>query len=145
MIGEMKPASIEDWFEVHALFVRYTTALDRGDLEGVASCFVEDGRIDSPLFGGFRGNAEIREFAERTARTSRERPAQFRHVVSNLSVRTDGDRGNATCYLLDYVTADGKTELLSPGEYDCDLVRVDGQWLFTERRITLDRSFTLNL
>jgi ketosteroid isomerase-like protein len=141
----MRSASIEDWFEINALFTRFTTALDRGDLDGVAGCFTEDGFIASPLMGDFRGHPEIRAFAERTARAARERAAQFRHVVSNLIAVTDGDRAHATCYLLDYMTADGKTELLSPGEYDCDLARVGGKWLFTERRITLDQPFPVKL
>lgn len=141
----MAPASLQDWFEIHNLFIRYTTALDRGDLDGVAQCFTEHGSIDSPLMGGFQGHKAIRAFAERTARTSRERKAQFRHVVSNLVVDVEGDRAHATCYLLDYLTADGRTELLSPGEYDCDCVRIDGRWLFAERRITLDQKFPIQL
>jgi hypothetical protein len=134
----MNPASPQDWFEIHNLFIRFTTCLDRGDLDGVASCFTEDGFIPSPVFGDFRGHAMIRDFAERTRRASREGPSQFRHFITTLIAMTDGDRGRATCYLLDYRTSGGKAELLSPGEYDCDLARVEGRWLFTERRITLD-------
>lgn len=141
----MQPASMEDWFEVHSLFIRYTTALDRGDPDTVADCFTENGFVVSPLLGDFQGRPEIRAFAERTARASRERGAQFRHAVSNLAARVDGERAHATCYLLEYMTENGQTTLLSPGEYDCDLVRVSGKWLFSERRITLDQTFPIQL
>jgi uncharacterized protein (TIGR02246 family) len=141
----MQPASVEDWFDIHNLFTRYTTALDRGDLDMVADCFTEDGLVVSPLLGDFRGRPEIRAFAERTARASRERSAQFRHAVSNLAVRVDGACAHATCYLLEYMTENGRTTLLTTGEYDCDLARVSGKWLFSERRITLDQPFPIQL
>ncbi len=141
----MQPASMEDWFEVHNLFIRYTTALDRCDPDAVADCFTEDGLVISPLLGDFQGRPDIRAFAERTARASRERGAQFRHAVSNLAARVGGERAHATCYLLEYMTENGQTTLLSPGEYDCDLMRVSGKWLFSERRITLDRTFPILL
>lgn len=144
-IAGMQPASMADWFDIHNLFIRYTTALDRCDPDTVADCFAEDGLVVSPLLGDFRGRQEIRAFAERTARASRERGAQFRHAVSNLAARIEADRGHATCYLLEYMTENGRTTLLSPGEYDCDLMRVSGKWLFSERRITLDQSFPIML
>ena len=141
----MSPAGLQDWFEINNLFIRYTTALDRGDLDGVAGCFAENGVIESPLMGTFRGHAGARDFAARAAQTSRERNGQFRHVVSNLVAEVAGDRAHATCYLLDYFTADEKTELLSPGEYNCDLVRVDGRWLFELRKVVLDQTFPLKM
>ena len=55
----------------------------------------------------------------------------------------DGERARRACYLLDFLTRDGKTELLSPGEYECVLKRTAGAWRFVERRVTMDRPFTL--
>ena len=67
---------------------------------------------------------------------------QFRHVVSNLEVDVDGDVAHATCYLLDFRTRGGKTELLSPGVYDCDLRRTEGRWRFARRDVAMDQAFT---
>jgi hypothetical protein len=66
---------------------------------------------------------------------------QFRHVV--FEPRGGGGRrpSRARCYLLDFRTRAGKTQLLSPGEYDCDLVRIDGQWRFTRRVVMMDQAF----
>jgi 3-phenylpropionate/cinnamic acid dioxygenase small subunit len=73
-----------------------------------------------------------------------EQGVQFRHVVSNLRAEVDGTRARARCYLLDYATRDGKTELLSPGEYRCELKKTDGAWRFLERGVIMDRSFALS-
>lgn len=139
----MANASLEDWFHINALFVRYATALDRGDVDGVVACFADDGWLESPILGKFVGPSGIREFARRTAQLKTQHGAQFRHVVSNLSVEVDGERANATCYLLDFLTRDGKTALLSPGDYECGLRKVSGDWRFEHRRVTLDRTFVV--
>ena len=93
------------------------------------------------MLGRFEGHAGIRDFALRTVKVRDERGGQFRHVVSNLRVQTEGDRALALCYLLDFLTANGATELLSPGEYRCELVRTDGEWKFASRAVHMDRRF----
>ena len=137
----MSPTAIADWYAISDLFTRYATALDACDVDGVVACFSERCTLESPILGTFVGHAGARDFAERTARLKREHGAQFRHVVSNLRVAVDGDRAQAACYLLDFVTRDGETELLSPGEYRCELTRRDGEWRFDSRRVAMDRTF----
>ncbi len=138
----MQPASREDWFDIHTLFVRYATALDACDVAAVVDCFEPDGTLESPVLGKFAGHAGIRAFAERTVKLKGD-GVQFRHVVSNLRAEVAGDRGHAKCYLLDFLTKDGRTELLSPGEYDCDLKKRAGVWRFTRRDVAMDRLFQL--
>ena len=77
---------------INDLFVRYTTALDAGDVETIVGCFTEDGALESPAVGVYSGRQGIREFAERFARF-RERGSQLRHFISNLAVQVDGDDG----------------------------------------------------
>src|SRR5438067_12858379 len=72
---------LEDRLAINDLFVRYTTALDRGDVETLVDCFMPDGSLDSPAVGRHAGHAAIRAFAERFARFH-ERGAQLRHVIS---------------------------------------------------------------
>jgi 3-phenylpropionate/cinnamic acid dioxygenase small subunit len=139
----MSPASLEDWFAIHNLFVRYATALDACDVETVVACFEPDGCLDSPVLGRFDGSAGIREFAMRTVRLKQEQGVQFRHVVANLRAEVQGERAHARCYLLDFLTRDGKSELLSPGEYECELKRTNGAWRFVYRKVTMDRVFAL--
>jgi ketosteroid isomerase-like protein len=137
----MAAASMADWFDINSVFIRYATALDRGDVEAVVDCFTETASIVSPVLGEFSGHAGVRDFAGRTARLKRDEGVQFRHVVSNLVADVEGDRARATCYLLDFRTRDGKTELLSPGEYECLLRKADGRWRFERRAVSMDRPF----
>jgi ketosteroid isomerase-like protein len=139
----MAAATLEEWFAVNELFIRYATSLDHCDVEAVVACFEPDGTLESPVLGRFEGAACIRAFAQRTVRMKEEQGAQFRHVVSNLRVDVQGEHATAKCYLLDFVTQDGRTELLSPGEYECALKRTGGAWRFVDRRVTMDRPFTL--
>ena len=138
----MTPASLNDWFDVHNLMVRYTTSLDGCDTDGVVDCFAPDGWLESPVLGRFDGSAGIRAFVDRTIKVRDERGGQFRHVISNLRVQTQGDHGLAKCYLLDYLTVGGKTELLSPGEYTCEIARADGVWRFASRLVHMDQTFS---
>ena len=128
---------------INDLFVRYTTALDAGDVETIVDCFTEDGALESPAVGVYAGRDGIRAFAERFARFH-ERGAQLRHFISNLAVQVNGDEARATCYLLNVITRDGKTELMAQGRYDCRLAKVDGAWLFKHRLVVLDGEVKLD-
>ena len=139
----MSLAYLEDRLAINDLFVRYTTALDRGDVETLVDCFTPDASLDSPAVGRHSGHAAIRAFAERFARFH-ERGAQLRHVISNLAVEIDGDHARATCYLLNVLTRNGNSKLLAPGRYECDLVKSAGKWRFQRRVVILDHDITLD-
>ena len=128
---------MDDRQMINDLFVRYTTALDAGDVATIVGCFTEDGALESPAVGVYAGRQGIREFAERFSRFH-ARGAQLRHFISNMAVQVAGDEAHATCYLLTVITRDGKTELMPPGRYDCRLAKVDGAWLFRHRLVVLD-------
>ena len=128
---------MDDRTRINDLFVRYTTALDAGDVATIVGCFTEDGALESPAVGIYAGRQGIREFAERFA-MFRANGSQLRHFISNLAVQVDGDTARATCYLLNVITKGGKTELMPPGRYDCQLAKVNGDWLFKHRLVVLD-------
>ena len=75
----MAKPSIEDRLAIEDLFVRYTTALNQGDVEGVVGCFTEDGWLDSPIIGRHEGKATLLAFARRDCRSQAAR-VQFRHA-----------------------------------------------------------------
>src|SRR5258708_33366989 len=128
---------LEDRFAINDLFVRYTTALDRGDVETIVDCFTPDGSLDSPAVGRHAGHTAIRAFAERFARFH-ERGSQLRHVISNLTAEIDGDHARATCYLLNVLTRNANSELLAPGRHESELVKSAGKWRFQKRVVILD-------
>jgi 3-phenylpropionate/cinnamic acid dioxygenase small subunit len=138
----MPALSAEDRFMIDDLFIRYTCALDAGDVETLVACFADEGSLESPAVGQYKGRPAIREFARRFARF-RERGSQLRHVISNLRIEVDGDHGSAKCYLVVFLTRDGTSRMLAPGTYDCELVRVKGQWLFQRRIVTMDHDYVL--
>ena len=138
----MTAATLQDRLQIEDLFIRYTCALDAGDVETLVACFAEDGSLLSPAVGEKKGRAAIREFAQRFARF-RERGSQLRHVISNFRIDVDGDRAAAKCYLVVFLTRDGTSRLLAPGTYDCALARVDGRWVFERRIVTMDHDYAL--
>ncbi len=136
------PPSVEDRFGINDLFVRYTTALDAGDVDTIVACFTEDGALESPVVGKYSGRDGIRAFSERFAAMHR-RGVQLRHVISNMAMTVSGDTAQATCYLTTIITMDGKSQLMPPGRYECDLRKIDGAWLFRNRLVIADAPFEL--
>jgi uncharacterized protein (TIGR02246 family) len=143
MRSDSAPSAIEDRFAINDLFVRYTTALDVGDVETVIGCFTEDAVLESPAIGVIAGREAIRAFAARFA-AQREAGTQFRHMISNLAIEFAGQRARATCYLLVLITRDGKSRQLPPGRYECELVKDSGGWHFLRRVVFHDHAYTLD-
>jgi uncharacterized protein (TIGR02246 family) len=139
----MTQASIEDRFAINDLFVRYTGAIDMGDVDTLVNCFTEDGSLHSPAVGAYVGREAIRAFAERFA-AFRRNGSQFRHVISNLTLQVDADQATARCYLLVFLTKDGKSRMLPPGQYACELRKQDGVWRFQKRVVIHDHEYTLD-
>ena len=137
------PTSIEDRMAIQDLFIRYATALDSGDVDGVVSCFTEDASMESPVVGVKTGTAEIRAFAERFSKFQAS-GAQLRHILTNFAMTVDGDTAQAACYLMNIVTRNGETRIGPPGRYDCTLARTNGAWLFQRRLVILDGVFDLS-
>ena len=134
---------LEDRLAIHDLFVRYTMALDAGDVETVVGCFTADAVLESPVIGSIAGHEAIRAFAGRFA-AHREAGTQFRHMISNLAVEFAGQRAHATCYLLVLITRDGASRQLPPGHYECELVKESGEWHFRRRVVFHDHTYTLD-
>jgi len=136
-------ATIADRLAINDLFVRYTTALDAGDVETVVGCFTADAVLESPVIGQIAGHEAIRAFAGRFA-AQREAGRQFRHMITNLAVEFAGQRARATCYLLVLITRDGNSRQLPPGHYECDLAKENGEWHLRRRVVFHDHAYTLD-
>lgn len=134
--------SIEDRQAISDVFARYMWAIDSGDVEGLVSCFTEDGALESPAVGRYAGRDGLRAFASRFARF-RANGSQLRHVISNLLVEGRGDRAFAKCYLVTFLTKDGQSRLLGPGHYECRLRREAGIWRFESRLVVMDHDYLL--
>jgi hypothetical protein len=134
---------LEDRIGIEDLFSRYMWAIDGGDVEGLVACFTETGALESPAVGRYAGRDAVRSFAQRFSRF-RANGSQMRHVVSNLLVEQDGEgTARARCYLVVFLTRDGSSRLLGPGQYDCELRKVAGRWLFERRVVAMDHDYEL--
>jgi uncharacterized protein (TIGR02246 family) len=143
MRGDRARPAIEDRLAINDLFVRYTTALDTGDVETVVGCFTADAVLESPAIGVIIGREAIRAFAARFA-ALREGGTQFRHMISNFAAEVEDQRARATCYLLVLMTWDGKSRQLPPGRYECEVVKDEDQWRFRRRVVFHDHAYTID-
>src|SRR5207302_9121402 len=141
----MPAGSTEDRLAISDLFVRYTTALDAGDVETVVDCFTGNAALESPVIGVIAGHAAIHSFAERFA-TQRAGGTQFRHMITNIAAEIDvsGNPARASAYLLVLITEIGKSRLLPPGRYECEAVKEAGVWRFCRRVVFHDHEYTLD-
>jgi hypothetical protein len=132
-------AAIED------LQARYMFALDFQDPQAYAATFAEDGVLDYGA-GKIRGREAIAAFvaesrtsaeAARAADKSGLRPARGRHNITNIVLDIDGDRATGAAYWfhMGNDNPERAAQLDSFGHYEDELVKVNGKWLFSLRKI----------
>lgn len=135
----------EDRALIEDLQARYLFALDFRDPDAYAATFTEDGVLDYGA-GKIQGReairkmvADLRAGAERqqVADTSGLRPAAGRHNIANIVVEIDGNRARGTAYWFHMGNAnpDRAAQLNSFGHYEDEMVKVNGEWLFSLRKI----------
>ncbi len=145
----------EDRAQIEDLQARYMFALDFGDVDTYLSTFTEDGILD--IVGmKWQGHDEIREIIggmsenapegeeepaaedEPAAEEQEELyPATGRHNITNIVLKIDGDRAEGRAYWFHYGNdnPERSAQINSYGHYEDELVKVDGQWLFSKRVI----------
>jgi ketosteroid isomerase-like protein len=135
----------EDRAKIEDLQARYLFALDFRDADAYAATFAEDGVLDYGA-GKIEGRQAIREMvaglrasAERQQAEDKSglRPAAGRHNISNIVVDINGDRATGTAYWFHMGNANAQrtAQLNSFGHYEDELVKVNGEWLFSLRKI----------
>ena len=143
-------AAIED------LQARYTFALDWRDLDAYVSTFTEDGILDivgmkaqghdeiRKLVGGPRESApedapegESAGKQKEAAEEPQLYPATGRHNITNIVLKIDGDKAVGRAYWFHYGNnnPERKATFDSYGHYEDEMVKVNGQWLFSKRVI----------
>lgn len=144
-IARSEDSYAEDRAAIEDLQARYLFALDFRDPEAYAATFTEDGVLDygagkiigreaiAEMVAGMRAGAE----QQRAADTSGIRPAAGRHNISNIVVEIDGDHATGAAYWFHMGNDNPErgAQLNSFGHYEDEMVRVDGEWLFSLRKI----------
>jgi len=122
-----------DIAEITQLYAVYNLAVDDGDGDGFAGCFVGEGALvadGNPI----AGHAALADFA----RSVPVGLPGIRHISNNVSLTGDGDAAAGRCYLI-VVIAGGQPQVLMTGSYRDTLRREDGAWRFVRRDFTADR------
>ena len=124
--------TVDSW-EVRQLVERYASGADRGDGEGVASLFTEDGEFvlwldpDSPdPTSHRRGRAEIAQ-----ALRGLDRYRVTTHMLGQHVVHLDGDRATGETYCMAHHLSDvegGVRDRVMSIRYLDRFVRAGGRW-----------------
>ena len=139
---EEQSSYAEDRALIEDLQARYMFALDNDDLGTYVSTFTEDGILDIGE-GEWQGRETIKQIL--TSIPQEEAPAADsglhsptgRHNISNIALKIEGDTawGRAYWFHMSNDNPQRKAQLNSYGHYEDVMVKVDGQWLFSKRKI----------
>jgi hypothetical protein len=128
-------AMIED------LQARYLFAMDFRDAASYASTFTQDGVLDYGA-GQLSGRQAIHDMVARTreraaTQAEGEGPPHGRHSITSMVINVDGDHATSVAYWFLMVNdpPDRVARVHSYGHYEDELVKVDGEWLFSLRKI----------
>ena len=119
------------------LIAQYNFAIDHEDYQGWADCFAPAGIFDG-VIGKFDAHRDLDRFVTEVKRLSADSP-NLRHYVSNILSEVSGDTARSKCFLLmTSTTKEGGTKIAIAGEYEDQLVKHDGKWLFSYRKVRAD-------
>ncbi|MBV2151143.1 nuclear transport factor 2 family protein [Sphingobium sp. AS12] len=129
----MAAPDFAEWLAISELKARYCRLLDSKDWDGWAALFTPDFLLDATASGGPR--IEGREAFVSSIRRSLEAAATVHHVHMPEITMT-GDEATAIWPMMDHlVWPDGRT-LTGYGHYHDRYIRVGGNWLIAESRLT---------
>jgi hypothetical protein len=128
----------EDRAAIEDLQARYLFALDFHDPDLYVTTFTEDGVLDVGS-GEIRGRKAIRDVIAKMPSPRSEGPyaAAGRHNISNIVIKVTGNKAVGRSYWFHYSNDNPQRRGVFDGfgHYEDELVKVNGQWLFTKRRI----------
>jgi uncharacterized protein (TIGR02246 family) len=122
-----------DKLAIAELCSRYCQTIDSQDSEGWAQCFTPDGAFE---FDGHvvRGHTALRAYADAHTRVMRAR-----HMTLNHLYEVHGDRAGGRATTVVSIATPGGYKIMGQGAYHDDLVKRDGAWKISHRRVVNDR------
>ena len=128
----MDTTRIEDTLNIHQLYARYSDAITRKDPETFGSCWSEDAYW--LLLGAeHRGRKAIVEaYSNAVVATD-----LVLHLASAPLISLDGDKARVRSQVQEILHFSGGGGMLLLANYNDELQKVDGQWLYAARRISL--------
>ena len=131
---EARVRTVEDTDAIRNLKARYAELCDDSyNPDGIAALFVEDAVWESGPLGRFEGRDAIREFF---LGASKIFPFAI-HYSLNSQIEVSGDTAKARWYLfMPCTVGDGDRAMWRAGIDDEEYVRVNGQWMFKNKKST---------
>lgn len=135
----------EDRALIEDLQARYMFALDFGDIDKYVATFTEDGILDIGE-GEWQGRDTIRQVLTSMPKPEEPpaapdapklHPATGRHSITNIVIKIEGDTAYGRAYWF-HMSNDNplrSATLDSYGHYEDKIVKVNGKWLFSKRKI----------
>jgi hypothetical protein len=114
---------------IRQLIARFSHLLDDRRFDDWSKTFTEDG-----VFGARNGRQEIFEGISR-GELARNPELKRKHAVTNSVIKVSGETAEATSDLIMFDLIEGGGCATRFGRYYDHLVRRDGQWLFSQRRL----------
>ncbi len=119
------------------LIARYNWAIDHNDFQGWADCFAPEGIFDG-MIGRYAAHGELDRFTADVRKLTASTP-NLRHYVTSIQTEVSGNQARSRCFLMmTSTTKEGGAKIVIAGEYEDKLVKRDGRWLFTERKVHMD-------
>jgi uncharacterized protein (TIGR02246 family) len=125
--------STDDLIQIQQLYARYNTAIDTGDGEAFAGCFVPEG-VFNPGHGLIEGHPAISAFA---VDTHKNLPL-MRHNATNVVIDGDGDKATGSAFLIGYL-AGPDYKVIVTGRYRDELTCTNEGWRFVDRQFSIDQ------
>jgi hypothetical protein len=127
----------DDESAIERLINVYNVATDHSEWRRLADCFTADG-VFHGAYGSWNMGEQWEAFGARSARRT-EQMGPTRHFVTNILTEVDGDTATSSSFVLVTRTMPDNSTIVSlTGEYQDELVKVDGQWLFASRSVLTD-------
>jgi hypothetical protein len=130
----MSQLTSEDRLAIQELMAVYSRCIDFGRWDELPELFTEDCTLDfGAVMGEHRGREAVRRFADMLAKTG----PTMRHYVTNCIISGDGERAEATTYVLAFIGQPGN-QSPTTGRYEDRLRKVAGRWLLETRRAIIE-------
>ena len=122
---------LSDLEAIRELAHRYAHCVWRKDVAAAVDLFTEDGEMDTGDRPVIKGRKALLESYRQMFGEADLHPFIHDHLIS-----IKGDRATGTCHL-DLRATIGGESMIGAGYYDDRYVRVEGEWKFRARKLTM--------
>ena len=139
VLAQSRSSYAEDRAAIEDLQARYLFALDFHDPDLYVSTFTEDGVLDYGS-GEVKGRQAIKDVIAgmpNPKQVAGKRAGAARHNISNIVIKVDGNKASGRSYWFHYSNDNPERRGVFDGfgHYEDELVRVNGKWRFSKRKI----------